>query len=107
MVIKGFARGLQFDFLEFNGPQKVAEYEQRIIIPIVYRNNYLAALKALSQGANPSPIVRVFDFAKIYTASIRWDDFDVAKSDSQATNAFRDSTEAEDNGVRLVLPKYA
>jgi len=83
----------------------VAENEQRIIIPTVYRNNYLAALKALSQGENPKPIIPVLDFAQKYTTSIRWENFDIARSDLQETNAFKDSTEAEDNGIRLVLPK--
>jgi fido (protein-threonine AMPylation protein) len=85
----------------------VSEDDQRIIIPTVYRNNYFTALKALSQSEKPAPIVRVLDFAQKYTASIRWEDFDTARSDLQETNAFRDSTEAEDNGVRLVLPKNA
>jgi hypothetical protein len=85
----------------------VSEEDQRIIIPTVYRNNYFTALKALSQSEKPAPIVRVLDFAQKYTASIRWEDFDTARSDLQETNAFRDSTEAEDNGVRLVLPKNA
>jgi hypothetical protein len=84
----------------------VAEDEQRIIIPTVYRNNYLAALKALSQSENPRPIIPVLDFAQKYTASIRWEDFDTARSELQKTNAFRDSTEAEDHGVRLVLPRH-
>ena len=81
----------------------VAEDEQRIIIPTVYRNDYLTALKALSQSEKPTPVIRVLDFAQKYTGSIRWDDFDTARSDLQQTNAFRDSTEAEDHGVRLVI----
>jgi hypothetical protein len=83
----------------------VAEDEQRIIIPTVYRDDYLTALKALSQSEKPTPVIRVLDFAQKYTGSIRWEDFDAARSDLQETNAFRDSTEAEDHGVRLVLPK--
>ena len=84
----------------------VAQDEQRIIIPTVYRNHYLTALKALSQSENPTPMIRVLDFAQKYTGSIRWEDFDIARSDLKETNAFRDSTEAEDHGIRLVLPKH-
>jgi hypothetical protein len=83
----------------------VAEDEQRIIIPTVYRNNYLAALKALSQSEKPAPVIRVLDFAQKYTGSIHWEDFDTARSELEQTNAFGDSTEAEDHGVRLILPK--
>ena len=83
----------------------VADDEQKIIIPTVYRNNYLSALKALSQAGKTTPFIRVLDFAQRYTASIRWEDFDMARADLQATNAFMDANEAEDKGVRLVLPK--
>jgi hypothetical protein len=83
----------------------VAQDEQRIIIPTVYRDDYLTALKALTQNEKPMPVIRVLDFAQKYTGSIRWEDFDAARLDLQHTNAFRDSTEAEDHGVRLVLPK--
>ena len=83
----------------------VAQDEQRIVIPTVYRDDYLTALKALSQSEKPTPVIRVHDFAQKYTGSIRWEDFDTARSDLQHTNAFRDSTEAEDQGVRLVLPR--
>jgi hypothetical protein len=83
----------------------VAQDEQRIIIPTVYRDDYLTALKALTQNEKPMPVIRVLDFAQKYTGSIRWEDFDTARLDLQHTNAFRDSTEAEDHGVRLVLPK--
>ncbi|MGH8025050.1 MAG: Fic family protein, partial [Limisphaerales bacterium] len=83
----------------------VAQDEQRIIIPTVYRDDYLTALKALSQSEKLTPVIRVLDFAQRYTGSIHWEHFDTARSDLQHTNAFRDSTEAEDHGVRLVLPK--
>lgn len=83
----------------------VAGGEQRIIIPTVFRNDYLTSLKALSQNGNAAPLIRVLDFAQKYTGSIRWDDFDTARAELQQTNAFRDSTEAEDQGARLVLPK--
>jgi hypothetical protein len=63
------------------------------------------ALKALSQSGKSTPIVQVLDFAQRYTAAIRWEDFDLARADLQTTNAFMDANEAEDKGVRLVLPK--
>lgn len=83
----------------------VADDERKIIIPTVYRDNYLTALKALSQGGKPTPLVRVLDFAQKYTSTIRWENFDTARSDLQETNAFMDANEAEDRGVRLVLPR--
>jgi hypothetical protein len=75
--------------------------------PIVYRNNYVSALKALSQAGKSTPVIQVLDFAQKYTAVIRWEDFDKARADLQATHAFMDADEAEDKGIRLVLPKDA
>lgn len=83
----------------------VAGGEQKIIIPTVYRNNYLSALKALSHTGKSTPLIRTLDFAQKYTAAIPWDEFDTARAALQATNAFTDANEAEDQGIRLVLPK--
>jgi hypothetical protein len=83
----------------------VAADEQKIIIPTVYRDNYTSALKALSQNGKSTPVVQALDFAQKYTASIPWNDFDVARAELQATHAFLDANEAEDRGIRLVLPK--
>lgn len=83
----------------------VAQGEQRIIIPTVFRNNYISALKALSQTGKSSPIIQVLDFAQRYTTSIRWENFDTARAELQSTNAFMDANEAEDKGIRLMLPK--
>ncbi len=85
----------------------VAAEEQKITVPTVYRNNYRSALKAFSQSGKSTPLVQVLDFAQRYTASIRWEDFDLASADLQTTNAFMDANEAEDKGVRIVLPKGA
>ena len=83
----------------------VAAGEQKIIIPTVYRNNYVTALKALSQSSKSTPFVQVLDFAQRYTAAIQWEDFNKARADLQATHAFLDANEADENGIRLVLPK--
>jgi len=83
----------------------VADAEQKIIIPTIYRDHYLSALKALSQSGKSTPLIRVLDFAQKYTGSIRWDDFDQAWAELQATHAFVDSGEAENQGLRLILPR--
>lgn len=83
----------------------VAGGEQKIIIPIVYRNNYLSALKAMTHNANPIPLIRMLDFAQRYTQAIQWQEFDIARSILNATHAFMDANEAEEEGVRLVLPR--
>jgi len=48
----------------------VAAGESRIILPAVYRNNYLIALKALSQNNHTAALPLVLDFVQRYTAAV-------------------------------------
>lgn len=82
----------------------VAAREHRIIIPQVYRNNYLMGLRALTINANADPLIRTLDFAQRYTAAIDFTSFDGARATFEQTNAFRDPVEADATGIRLVLP---
>jgi Fic/DOC family len=82
----------------------VAAGESRIIVPTVYRNNYLMALKALSQNRVTGALARVMDFAQRYTAAIDFSEFDRARSILERTHAFADPNEADAAGIRLVLP---
>lgn len=77
---------------------------QRILIPIVYRDNYLQGLRALSQGGNPQPLVRVLDFAQEYATAIKWSDLRRAERMLEETNAFLEPELAEEEGLRLRLP---
>lgn len=83
----------------------VAGREQRIIIPTVYRANYLAALKAISSRTSCEPLIRVLDFAQRFTLSVEWTDFARAEAELKSANAFIDSAEAEKDGIRLRLPR--
>lgn len=78
--------------------------EQRIVIPIAYRDNYLQGLRALSQNGNPEPLVRVLDFAQAYAAAIEWSDLRGAVRTLEETNAFLTPEVAEEQGLRLELP---
>jgi fido (protein-threonine AMPylation protein) len=82
----------------------VAAGENRIIVPTVYRNNYLSALKALSQNKITGPLLRAMDFAQKYTAAIDFADLDRARTIFDRTHAFDDPNEAEAAGIRLTLP---
>lgn len=82
----------------------VAAGEHRIIVPTVYRNNHLIALKALSQNGITGPLVRTMDFAQRYTASIDFADLSGARLQLNQTHAFDDSNEADSAGIRLTLP---
>ena len=82
----------------------VAAGENRIIVPTVYRNNYLMALKALSQNKLTGALVRVMDFAQRYTAAVDFEELQLARFILERTNAFADPNEAEAAGIRLTLP---
>ncbi|GHU10912.1 Fic family protein [Alphaproteobacteria bacterium] len=82
----------------------VSSGEQRIIIPTIYRNNYISALKGISQNAITEPIIRTLDFAQKYTGAIDWNSFDYALDSLSKTRAFVDQNEADEGGVRLILP---
>lgn len=82
----------------------IAANERRIIIPTIYRNNYLAALRALSQTQNAAPVIRMLNFAQKYTAAIDFSTYEVAESELRRTNAFMDPGIADEQGVRLMLP---
>ena len=82
----------------------LANKEQRIIIPTVYRNNYLSALKALTHNNNPEPFIRVMDYAQKWTSSIDWNDFEIIMQQLHSSNAFTDSSLAEEEGIRLRIP---
>jgi len=83
----------------------VAAHEQRIIIPTIYRGSYLSALKAISNRTSPEPLIRMLDFAQRFTQCIDWTGFKKAEDELRRANAFLDSTEAEDRGIRLRIPE--
>ena len=78
--------------------------EVRIIIPTVYRLNYLAALKAATHTGNDGALIATLAFARRWTGRIDFSDRRTAEADLARTNALRDAQEAEGAGVRLALP---
>jgi hypothetical protein len=79
--------------------------EERIVLPTVYRNNYLAALKALSQSGSTEPLLRVMDFAQKWTASVPWGNLEETHGVLERCNAFADPGQADDTGIRLRIPE--
>jgi hypothetical protein len=78
--------------------------EQKVIIPIVYRNNYIASLKTLTNDSHAAPLIRTLDFGQKFTQSIDWSDFEQARDQLERCNAFMDPNDADRNGIRLRLP---
>jgi len=78
--------------------------QQRIVIPLPYRDNYLQGLRALSRDGNPTPLIRILDFAQQYAAAIDWRDLKEAEKMLRETNALVPPWVAEERGVRLQMP---
>jgi fido (protein-threonine AMPylation protein) len=87
---------------------ELAAAEQvRVLIPIVYRSNYLSALRALSASAWPEPIIKTLVFAQRYVAAIPWNTMEQARAVLTRTNAFVRPEEGDDKGIRLQIPDAA
>jgi hypothetical protein len=78
--------------------------QQRLIIPTVFRDDYLRALRAMSRDANATPLIRVLDRAQELCAQLDWTNVARAETQLLATHAFETPAEAEDAGVILRLP---
>jgi Fic family protein len=74
--------------------------QRRIIIPTVYRDDYLLALRAMTRESNPTPLIRMLDFAQEFTARIDFGDLQGALVQLRAANAFLTPAEG-----RLRMPE--
>lgn len=84
----------------------VSAGEERIVIPTVFRDNYITALRSLSRG-NPRPLVSTLNFAQRWVASVPWAGLSATTAVLTRCNAFLDSTEAEKAGIVLRTPEEA
>lgn len=82
----------------------IAANEERIVVPTVYRADYVAAQRVLSVHAQATPVVRMLDFAQRWTAAVDWTTVGQTANLLQRTNAFLTEQEADDAGVRLAFP---
>ena len=81
-----------------------AARQVRVLVPIVYRSNYVSALRALTGNAWPEPIIKTLVFAQRYIAAVPWGDIKVARAVLTRTNAFVRPEVGDDEGIRLRIP---
>ncbi|MDQ3623402.1 MAG: hypothetical protein M3463_13075 [Verrucomicrobiota bacterium] len=67
----------------------VAEGEARIIIPTVFRSEYLSSLKAMTHNHRPDPLVSVLEFAWRYTHQLDFSSLETARAQLTATSNAR------------------
>lgn len=82
----------------------VAAGQARIIVPTVFRDDYVSELRALTANARPDALVATLAFAQRWTSLIDWSSLASARADLERTNALLNPGEAEQEGLRLVPP---
>jgi hypothetical protein len=77
----------------------------RIVIPTNYRNDYLAGLIGVSNGAGQGQtLISVLDFAQRWTALVDWSSYERADAQMHEVSAYVDAGIAERTGARLKMP---
>lgn len=79
----------------------VAASETRIIIPSVFRNEYVASLKRLSNHLQPESFISVMSFAQRFVFNISFEDYATARLLMEECHAFDDP--ADDK--KLLMPR--
>lgn len=79
----------------------VAGGQSRIIVPTVFRDDYLGSLRRLSRQDDPSVLIKALRYAHDYTSQVRFDTHLLAEQTLRATNAFNEP-QSDD---RLILPR--
>jgi Fic/DOC family len=78
----------------------VAGMQSRIIVPTVFRDDYLGGLRRMTRQDDPSVLIKALRFGHDYTAQVDFADLSRATGTLQATNAFNEP----DSDHRLLLP---
>jgi hypothetical protein len=77
----------------------------RIVIPTLYRNNYLAGLAGVSNGnGRGETLVSVLQFAQKWTGAVHWSTFEGSDEILRRLDAYMDPGLAEVAGIKLRLP---
>lgn len=86
------------------GAQLTAAGQTRIVVPIVFRNEYQTALRSVSRDGRAELYARTLAYVWRWTAAMPWHDRGAVDGYLAATNALIDSTDAERTAVQLELP---
>ncbi len=77
---------------------------ERIIIPSVYRTEYLQALRALTHNQRPGAMISVMDYAQRFTAAVDFSDYGQAVRKLDECHAFAAPADAMGSGMKLLVP---
>jgi len=68
----------------------VAADQSKIIIPTVFREDHLNALRRLTRKGDPSVVIRALSRVRQFSANITGDDFEISRKYLESCNAFKD-----------------
>ena len=78
--------------------------QQRILVPIIIRNDYLSGLRRLSREGDARLLVRVLAGAWRWSSQVDFSSLEAARVWLERTNALIDATDAERQGKHLLMP---
>lgn len=98
-------------FLDGNGriarvmmnAELVKTNQTRIIIPTVYRDDYLGALRRLTRNDDPSVYIRMLQRAQEFSATLIANDMDALENHLTQSNAFKEHDEAKLKIINTIL----
>ena len=64
--------------------------QSKIIIPTVFRTDYLAALRQLTRKENPEKIINAIKRVRLFSNKLRGEDFEAMRSYMERCNAFKE-----------------
>jgi Fic family protein len=90
-------------FLDGNGriarvmmnAELVKQGQAKVIIPTVYRDDYIGALRKLTRQQSPSAYVRMLQRAQDFSSTIIGDNMDAMEKQLEASNAFKEHDQAK------------
>jgi hypothetical protein len=78
----------------------------RIIVPTVYREDYITALKKLTNRKEPDAYIRVMDKLQYFSNNIFGDDFDEINNYFKVANAYKEPSEGKLNVVARAITTF-
>lgn len=77
----------------------------RVMVPMSYRDEYMSALRALSQNDNPTPLWRMIDRAQRWASLMPWTGHDHVLELMNETNALITPDDARELNLHLLDPR--
>jgi Fic/DOC family len=86
----------------FMNAELVAAGYCRVLIPTVFRDDYVGALRVMTRQQDPEPLIKALSYAQRFVSEVPYDDLDEAIELMTRCNAFQEDDNEED--LRLRLP---